>query len=871
MLGTGSRCALVVALVVSGACTEPVHRETPLKLELSVDADRAVRAMTSRVDIVVEGEVGGDSARQSKTWKTIYPGASFRPSRDSEADWPWSQTIDPPMEMFSRFSLKATARDGRDAVIARVQAVRDLAYVRKTGLRVHFDSDCLRGAESLCEEGFTCDSGQCVDATQIPRAAEGGKTQSSSVEPNAEVAGKPEDGVAKVGDACVEGPYACAEHGSRTPLHCEGRVWIAQPECEANQRCNTANDAQRGACLPISDACSNRTPNVAYCDGETMYVCVDLIASEMRTCDEHEQCVPEGDSARCGCQPGFTKDERSGRCREPEACGPIEGGCDPLTKCMGTGCTECPPGYAGTGETMCVPELRGLVASAGTFDPPFAPDVYAYHLKVPLLAVNVTFTPAVPDGATLTVNDRPLEAAGTWKTPMLPLGTTTFSFRVSASSAANREYTVTVERSGAERNYIKADTAGLNDQFGFIADVSGDTLMTSAFYEDSSATGINGNQSNDGATSAGAVYLYVPDGSTWKEQAYVKPNDTAAGDFFGARAELEGDTLVVAALHVDIFNVDSSTRPGAVYTFTRSADKWTQVQRMAGSHAQTADGFGSGLALDGDTLAVGAYGAATSVARSGLIYIYERSGGQWVERQILQSSMPFSNSGYAAVIALDDDLMVVGAADDGQPLPKIGSAEVFVRRNGMWKFLQRLQPSTLDENANFGFAAAVRGNRIAIGAPRTHPLFSTAETPPGEVYVFEVEGDVVKQAALLRAANPRPRDSFGGAVALSDTILAVGALGDSSGARGIGGDSSRTDVRESGAVYLFAPTPEGWVSSAYVKPHNPDEGAAFGWAIAMEGDTLAVTAKLENAGARGIDPDATVGSVTGSGALYVFR
>jgi hypothetical protein len=454
---------------------------------------------------------------------------------------------------------------------------------------------------------------------------------------------------------------------------------------------------------------------------------------------------------------------------------------------------------------------------------------------------------------------------------MLPLGATSFSFRVSASSASNREYTVTVERSGSERNYIKADSLGLNDQFGFTVDVSGDTLLTSSFYEDSAATGINGNPSNDAATSAGAVYLYVADGSTWKQQAYVKPSDTAAGDFFGARAELEGDTLVVAALHADIFNIDSSTRPGAVYTFTREAGKWTQVQRMAGSRAQVADAYGSGLALDGDTLVVGAFNAATSVPSAGLIYVYERSGGQWVERQILQSSMPFSNSGYAAVIALDGDLMVVGAADDGRPMPKTGSAEVFVRRNGTWKFLQRLQPPALDEYANFGFAAAVRGNRIAIGAPRMHPLFSNAETPPGEVYVFEVEGDVVKQTAVLHAANPRQRDQFGGAVALSDSILAVGALGDSSGARGIGGDPSRTDVRESGAVYLFAPTPEGWVSSAYVKAHNPDDGAAFGCAIAMEGDTLAVTAKLENAAARGIDPGATVGSVTGSGALYVFQ
>ncbi len=139
-------------------------------------------------------------------------------------------------------------------------------------------------------------------------------------------------------------------------------------------------------------------------------------------------------------------------------------------------------------------------------------------------------------------------------------------------------------------NTGKADegaTAGDGDQFGFSIALSGDgsTLAVGAITEDSAAQQINGNQGDDSAASAGAVYVYSRTGTTWSQQAYVKPATLDAGDLFGFSVALsfDGNTLAAAA-----FNEDGSGRTinpphdnvsgesGALFVFTRQNGSWSQ-------------------------------------------------------------------------------------------------------------------------------------------------------------------------------------------------------------------------------------------------------------------------------------------------------
>src|SRR5690349_10179961 len=99
----------------------------------------------------------------------------------------------------------------------------------------------------------------------------------------------------------------------------------------------------------------------------------------------------------------------------------------------------------------------------------------------------------------------------------------------------------------AQQAYVKASNSGAGDQFGWSVAVSGDTLVVGAFAEDSSATGVNGAQGNDAAPDAGAAYVFVRNGASWTQQAYLKASNTGAGDDFGVAVAISGDTIVVGA------------------------------------------------------------------------------------------------------------------------------------------------------------------------------------------------------------------------------------------------------------------------------------------------------------------------------------
>ena len=193
-----------------------------------------------------------------------------------------------------------------------------------------------------------------------------------------------------------------------------------------------------------------------------------------------------------------------------------------------------------------------------------------------------------------------------------------------------------------QQAYLKASNTGSLDLFGYSVALSGETLAVGAPQESSSATGIGGDPTDNGASKSGAVYLFVRSGTTWTQQAYVKASNTEAGDGFGYSVALSGDTLVVGAP----FEASNSTgingneddngasKSGAVYTFVRSGTSWSQSAYVKASNTETGDGFGSRVALSGDTLAGGAYhessnatgvngSQANNIAKdSGAVYLY---------------------------------------------------------------------------------------------------------------------------------------------------------------------------------------------------------------------------------------------------------
>src|SRR5262249_32981521 len=153
-------------------------------------------------------------------------------------------------------------------------------------------------------------------------------------------------------------------------------------------------------------------------------------------------------------------------------------------------------------------------------------------------------------------------------------------------------------------------------QLGSSVTISGDTIVVGAPYEQSNATGINGDQSNNSAMQAGAAYVFVRSGTNWSQQAYLKASNTGPNDTFGFAVAIAGDTLVVGApgessnaTGVNGNQSDNSAAySGAAYVFVRSGTNWTQQAYLKASNTGALDFFGIAVALSGGTIVVGAEG-----------------------------------------------------------------------------------------------------------------------------------------------------------------------------------------------------------------------------------------------------------------------
>jgi len=145
----------------------------------------------------------------------------------------------------------------------------------------------------------------------------------------------------------------------------------------------------------------------------------------------------------------------------------------------------------------------------------------------------------------------------------------------------------------------------------------------------------------------------------------------------------------------------------------------------------------------------------------------------------------------------------------------------------------------------------------------------------GAVYVFRRSAGVWAQQAYIKASNADAFDAFGYALALSadGSTLAVGAYGEASAARGIGGVEADNANVGAGAAYVFRRTGTAWAQEAYVKATNSGAGDQFGIALSLSGDgnTLAVGARAEDSNAIGVGGDQSNDLAVDSGAVYVYR
>ena len=305
--------------------------------------------------------------------------------------------------------------------------------------------------------------------------------------------------------------------------------------------------------------------------------------------------------------------------------------------------------------------------------------------------------------------------------------------------------------------------------------VAGDRFGVSvAVFGDTAVIGAERADGCSGAcTDAGAAYVFVRDGlGVWTQQKKLIAGDAAGADWFGGAVAVSGDTALIGARGDD----DIDPNSGAAYVFERTGGLWLEQQKLGASDGAWDDVFGSSVALEGATAIIGAQGDDDNGSSAGAVYAFVDSGGLWVQQQKLKASSGYNANLFGWSVSLSGDTAFIGApsydAIDG--VGKRGAAFVFVRSGSIWSEQQTLSANDAAANDQLGRSVSVSGGVALVGAP----FDSDNGYASGSAYVYALNGSVWSQQDKLTASDAMASDFFGEAVSVSGSIGIVGARSD---------------------------------------------------------------------------------------------
>jgi len=415
----------------------------------------------------------------------------------------------------------------------------------------------------------------------------------------------------------------------------------------------------------------------------------------------------------------------------------------------------------------------------------------------------------------------------------------------------------------------------------------------------------------------GRTFLYgrnTGGAGQWGLIREIRPPNDGAPNMFGHSVSLDGFALLAGAPGDG--KSGAGEYAGSAYVFEENytgVGQWGLVSRLIPTEYETGMNFGTAVAADEDTIAVGApfkdvFGVGTN---GGLVYVFERSWGgveEWGLTVSLNGNSPFigvNPERYGSALAIDADRMAVGAPGFVQTNGMYtGSGAVYLHERNSggtnnWGQVIRKTPATGDVQTNqlFGAAAALRGDVLAVGSPGK-------SNNTGSVYIYFRNMGGANNWGLfgqLHASPPVLLAQFGSALAFDrGTNLIVGAPFDNTDAAlagaayivpatgavkrlmptgltavsffgqsvdldgewavaGAYGDADNGSL--AGAAYVFHRNQGGagnWGQFKKIKPTDGKTNQLFGWTVALEGERLVVSARGDSS------------ATNSAGTLYTF-
>lgn len=374
-------------------------------------------------------------------------------------------------------------------------------------------------------------------------------------------------------------------------------------------------------------------------------------------------------------------------------------------------------------------------------------------------------------------------------------------------------------------------------------------------------------QKTDGARAQGNFELHFKLGGD------LSPERTAAGLAFrdtGGRIQMHYSQLLafdashqILPAHLQLsgnrLRICVETA-GAVFPVTIDPI-FSAEQPLAASDAAAEDELGRTVAVDADTIVVGAplvNSGATADTGAAYVFVRDPSTGIFTEQQKLTASDAAAEDNFGSAVDIDGHTIVIGApAVNSGITPDTGAVYVFTRdplvADDPWTEQQKLAPADAAASDFFGSSVVVEGHTLVAGAPGKDAGTANAT---GAVYVFTRDPDNLAipwaEQQKLTASDAAAEDEFGTSVSLDGNTIAVGAPLD-----------NLNTLFDAGSVYVFTRDQttflNPWTQRQKLTASNARAADMLGMSVCIDANTILAGA-----------PFADIAGFLNSGAAYVF-
>lgn len=389
---------------------------------------------------------------------------------------------------------------------------------------------------------------------------------------------------------------------------------------------------------------------------------------------------------------------------------------------------------------------------------------------------------------------------------------------------------------------LTAGDAGSGDWLGSSVAVDGDVAIVGA-------------PKDDGARGGAYVFRRSPSGTWTQETKFTaqKPPSTADRDIndeFGFSVDISGNVAVVGAWQEREPNTVSGVRGGAayVYRYSTTTSTWAIEARIAGSDRALGDRFGISVAVDGNVIVVGADQAGGAGTSSGKAYVFRHNGTNWIQEKILTASDAASADAFGRSVAISGDTIAIGAEMDDDGAANAGSAYVFWHSGSTWIEQGKLNRPDPASGDGFGRSISVSGDNVIVGAP----FDSDGAAQNGSASFFTRSASVWSFHSKLLASDAFDGDWLGEDVAIDGALAVLG---------------SRPNSGSEGAVYVFSYDGSSWTEFGKVFAFIDDQTFAFG---AELGASVAISSQTVLGGAPAAEPF-SASATANHGAAFVFH